>query len=223
LLALRRRRQTGRGTLIDVAMRDTGLWMLTNAYQYWDLARTNLRRRGSAYIVGDVTRSLPSVFACRDGYVVWMPLAGRLAHGTARLVAWMAEEGAAPDWLQAIVWEDFELLSQAEIDRFLAPFIAFFAGRTRAELLDAALKHGIMLAPVNAIADLLADPQLAARGAWVAHTLDGRDTLLPRAPVRISGVDWSPAQSEPPSAPRSGEGVKRTGREMGQRMPIFGP
>ncbi|MEO9255359.1 MAG: CoA transferase, partial [Tepidiformaceae bacterium] len=42
LLAIRQRRLTGQATHVDVAARDTGLWMLTHTYQYWDMEQINL-------------------------------------------------------------------------------------------------------------------------------------------------------------------------------------
>jgi benzylsuccinate CoA-transferase BbsE subunit len=200
LLALRRRRQTGNGAHVDVSIRDAGMWMLAQALPYWDLAGINLRRIGNAHMVGDVSRTLPLLFDCADGRVVWIPLAGRQARGTARLVRRMAEEGAAPAWLQEIDWTTFELFTAEAIERFLAPFVAYFRTKTRAELLRAALEDGTILAPVQPVEALLDDPQLAARGVWTPF-LDGEATVcLPRAPVQISGVDWSPATDERPSA-----------------------
>jgi benzylsuccinate CoA-transferase BbsE subunit len=194
LLALRRRRQHGEGTHVDVAARETGLWMLTHTYQYWEMEGVNLTRKGAARDGGAAGRSIPSLFRCKDGLVVWMLLSGRLAIGSIdRLVAWMAEEGAAPEWLRALDWETLELPSQAEVDHFLAPFAAFFLTKTRAELFDGALRLGFMLAPVNPVAEMLDDPQLAARAIWVERELDGRMVRLPARPVQIHGVDWSPA------------------------------
>jgi crotonobetainyl-CoA:carnitine CoA-transferase CaiB-like acyl-CoA transferase len=111
-----------------------------------------------------------------------------------KLVEWMASEGSAPLWLQKMDWATFELQSSQEIDRFLAPFAEFFLNRDRAVLLEAALKRGFMLAPVNSMAEVLQDPQLEARGAWADVAVDGVVVRLPRAPVQIAGVRWSPQQ-----------------------------
>jgi benzylsuccinate CoA-transferase BbsE subunit len=192
LIALRRRRLTGRGSLVDVAIRDTVLWMLVNSYQKWDLQRVNPGRRGSTYTIGDMTRAMPLLFQCADGLVAWLPLAGRRATGMIRLVAWMATRNAAPDWLVRTDWHRFELESQEEIDRFIQPFADFFLTKTKAELFEAALERDVMLAPVNSIQDLFNDPQLDARGAWTHMALRGRQVRLPRSPVRLTGVGWGP-------------------------------
>jgi crotonobetainyl-CoA:carnitine CoA-transferase CaiB-like acyl-CoA transferase len=122
-----------------------------------------------------------------------MLLSGRLAIGSIdKLVAWMAEEDAAPTWLRELDWETLELPSQDEVDRFLEPFAAFFLTKTRRELLDAAIQHGFMVAPVNPVGEILADPQLNARDMWSFASVSGQGVRIPARPVQISGVDWSP-------------------------------
>ncbi|MCL6507081.1 MAG: CoA transferase [Bryobacteraceae bacterium] len=94
LLALRLRRRTGQGAHVDQAMRDTGLWMLTHTYQFWDMMGINLTRHGAQRDVGGAVR-LPHVYRCKDGYVVWMFQTGQRGKTTRTLVEWMAEQGAA--------------------------------------------------------------------------------------------------------------------------------
>ena len=66
--------------------------------------------------------------------------------------------------------------------------------KTKAELLDGAVKYQIMLYPVATTQDMLENPQLAARGFWVelAHPELGIDLTYPGAfgsfsetPIRI--------------------------------------
>src|SRR5438477_238233 len=56
LLALRQRRRTGHGAHVDQAMRDTGIWMLTHTYQFWDMLGVNLTRQGASRDMGGVLR-----------------------------------------------------------------------------------------------------------------------------------------------------------------------
>lgn len=189
LLALRFRRLHQIGGHVDVAVRDTGLWMLTNAYQCWDLAGINPQRQGSKYSIGDMSRMMPSLFTCADGSIVWMPLAGRNAAGTIALVAWMEREHAAPAELMALDWSNFELRSNDAIETFLEPFRAFFLTKTRTELRAEAVRSGILLAPVYCFGELCEDPQLIHRGAFAQHNALG--ALLPRAPVSFSSLHWS--------------------------------
>ena len=193
LLAIRHRRRTNRGSLVDVAARDTGLWMLANSYQYWDLDHINRERHGNAYSIGDMNRMMPSVFPCKDGLVVWIPLAGRQATGIIALVNWMSDEGAAPNWLKSLEWESFELHDENEISEFLAPFISFFKTKSKSELFEGAIQFGFMLSPVQSFHEMLSDPQLEDLSGLIDVSINQKNVRLPKSPVRISNVDWSPS------------------------------
>ena len=82
-------------------------------------------------------------------------------------------------------------------------FGAFFRARTRAELFEWAIARGVMLAPVQTLADLAGDRQLESREAWRSVDLDGEvgTVRVPGPPARLSDVLWEPAG--PP--PRLGE------------------
>ncbi len=194
LLALRRRRRTGDGAVIDQALRDTGIWMLTHTYQFWDLLGVNLKRQGASRDMGGVLR-LPTIWAARDGHIIWLFQTGHIG-GTRmkQLVAWMDEHGMAPPFLHEIDWESFDLLGAGaeRRDALVAAFSAFFATKSREELFAWALPRGVMLAPMQTLRDVAADPQLAARDAWrtlVAGEADA-PARLPGPPVRMSGARW---------------------------------
>jgi benzylsuccinate CoA-transferase BbsE subunit len=65
------------------------------------------------------------------------------------------------------------------------------------------MRRKILIAPVNAMADLPQDPQLVHRGFFgrVAHPALGRDLIFPGAPYRMSEPVWrtaaAPALAEP--------------------------
>jgi crotonobetainyl-CoA:carnitine CoA-transferase CaiB-like acyl-CoA transferase len=194
LLALRQRRLTGRGAHVDQAMRDTGMWMLTHTYQFWDLLGINLTRHGSQRDMGGSVR-LPNVFRCADGYVVWLFQTGHVGgRGTRALVEWMAADGMAPDWLLAQDWQTFDLIhsGQEMVGMLAEVFGAFFATRRKAELLEWALPCGVMLAPVQTVRDVLEDVQLAARDAWRTTEIAGRRVRVPGPPIRLSDGAWEP-------------------------------
>ena len=196
LVALRNRERTGKGAHVDQAVRDTGIWMLAHTYQFWDLLGVNLRRLGASRDLGGVRR-LRTIHPCRDGHVVWLATTGHIGGGSMRaLVDWMGAEGLAPDWLRATAWEDFDYLKQSAetVDRLEEAFARFFATKTKAELLDWALAHRLMLAPVQTLQDVLDDAQLAARGAWRTLRVEGVDRAVrvPGPPVRLGGAVWEP-------------------------------
>ncbi|MCC7365950.1 MAG: CoA transferase [Dehalococcoidia bacterium] len=197
LVALRRRRLTGQGSWIDLSLRDTGAWMLTHTYQHWDMQRVTLRRNGSRRDMG-ARRRLRVLFDAKDGHLVWMFTTGHLgAEPMRRLVTWMADDGADVSPFAGIDWAGVDILEREEdlLDRFEAAFQAFFATKTKAEMLAWASANGLMLAPVATIADVWTDPQLAAREAWCEREVPGVGRLrLPGPPIRVEGVAWVPRE-----------------------------
>lgn len=216
LLALRQRRRTGRGAHIDQAMRDTGLWMLTHTYQHWDIVRMNLRRQGASRQVGSVLRPR-AVYQCKDGHIVWMFVTGHIGGpGVRALVRWMAAESMAPDWLEGIDWMRVDLFQTDPTlaARLEAAFGAFFATKTKAELLSWAIENGIMLAPVQTLVDVLDDSQLVARETWRSVDLGERagTVRVPGPPVQLSNARWEP-RGGPPGIGAHNEEVY--GKELG--------
>jgi benzylsuccinate CoA-transferase BbsF subunit len=212
LVALRRKRETGAGAFIDQAIRDTGSWMLTHTYQHWDMQRVNLRRLGQNRDMGSRKR-LKSVYRCADGFAVWMFATGHLgARPTSAFVAWMDREGMAPAWLTAIDWTTTDLLMSEPdlVERLEAAFAAFLATKRGEELLDFAIEHGLMMAPVSDIPGVATGPQLEARESWRVVDQPGLGRIrIPGPPVRIDRVTWessgpAPLEASPPPdwAPR---------------------
>jgi crotonobetainyl-CoA:carnitine CoA-transferase CaiB-like acyl-CoA transferase len=201
LLALRQRRRTGRGTHVDQAMRDTGMWMLTHTYQFYDLLGINLKRQGALRDMGGGAVRLGNIWRCKDGLVVWLFQAGHVGGARIRaLVAWMAEHGMAPKWLEETNWEDLNLLS-TPVETIAAmgeAFAAFLLTKTKQELFTWALASGMMLAPMQTLRDVAADRQLEARGVW--RNLDlghGRAARVPGPPVRFTDAAWEPCGDLP--------------------------
>ena len=202
LIALRQVRKTGSGVQIDVSARETGIWMLTHTYQHYDFAKVNLKRQGAARDMGSAVR-IRSVFSTLDGYVVWLFQTGPSnAAALRRLVALMDEAGSAPDWLHEVQWEDVDLrtLDGDSRERYDHVFRTFFETQSKATLFAWALEHRVMLAPVQTIADVMADPQLQARKAWTTLPTESSsvpETRVPAAPVHMSGARWFPRSPAP--------------------------
>lgn len=200
LLALRRRNLTGRGAAIDQAIRDTASWQLTHTYQHWDMNRVNLKRQGQGRDMGGRKR-LKMVYRSADGFVVLMFTTGHLGiRSNTALVQRMDEDGLAPSWLKAIDWMETDLLNTEPdlVERLESALSAFFARHTGQELLDWAIGSGLMLAPVNTVADVAVDPQLAHRQSWVTIEQPGIGPIrVPGPPIRLRGVEWSPTGPSP--------------------------
>jgi len=115
------------------------------------------------------------------------------------------------DW-QAV---DMSKVTQDEMERWEKAFRAFFAQKTKAELLEEAKAKHIYLMPSNTPRDLAEDEQLAARNYWVeVDHFDHLGTTVthPGAPFMMSLTPWRIQRR----APLIGEhNVEILGAELG--------
>jgi len=193
LLALRYREITGEGQHVDLSAQQCPTWMLTNTYVYWDLLRMNLKRLGAWRHFGKVR--IRTVYPCKDGYIAFVHVGGHIGSRMHRKVAELiSEAGMADDWLKEFDWENWDAWAapQEEVDAVSEAFGRFFKTKTRAELMGEAVKGEIMLAPVNTVADIMADSQLKARNFWVEveHEELGRTITYPGAPCQLRETPW---------------------------------
>lgn len=180
---------------VDVSVQAVMASALEDAAAEFDLTGSVRRRTGDG-----LREAGTGTFACADGWIVIV--AGKL--GTAEawesLVAWLCDqdvEGAealkAPEWttlehrrLPASI-AVFQQLMESATSRF-----------TMQELYAELQSMRIAAAPVNSIADLLTEPQLADR-QFFRHVDDdwmGRQITYPGPPYRLTGLatrDWTPA------------------------------
>jgi crotonobetainyl-CoA:carnitine CoA-transferase CaiB-like acyl-CoA transferase len=93
--------------------------------------------------------------------------------------------------------------TQEEADAAENVFADWIARYTRAEIMEMARKHELMLFPVNTIADNIDSPQLAARDFYqtVEHEDIGVNVTYPGAPIVLSRTPWRMKSR----APRLGE------------------
>lgn len=207
LVGLVARRHDGHGRHLDVSAQESVSIALEDAIPQFDLTG-RVRRRA-----GDEPREAGTgILACKDGFVSMV--AGRL--GTARawaaLTTWLVEEGVdGANELASEEWRSFPFRQRpSSIARFQEIFERFAASRTKTELYVEAQRRSIALAPVNAIADVLSDPQLASREFF--RTVDdprlGRPVVVPGRPYRLAG------DSGPGPRPMSAdEGTAPAGRQ----------
>lgn len=186
----------GRGRWIDVSAQESVAQAVEDSVATYELTGHVRERLGS-----EPREAGTGVYRCADGFVTMV--AGRL--GTTKawhaLVAWMIEEGVpGAEALAAPEWSTLQHRQQPEsIAEFGRVFDVFIADRFRLDLYREAQSRGIALSPVNDIAAVLADPQLAARGFFV----DVDDPELGR--VRYPGPPYrlsrTPAASATPARP----------------------
>lgn len=174
--------KTGAGQHVDVSAQQCVFSVLANVIPLWELSHTVLKRVGS-YMTGRGAGGLKQrlLFACKDGSVNFTVMGGPLlSAGNRAVVQWMDAEGMADDFIRNWVWEDYDMArATPEIQSRLEEYFArFFLTHTKAEIYDEGLKRGFMVAPVSEPMDIIANPQLQARGYWVEQEHPGLNTRL---------------------------------------------
>lgn len=194
LTALAYRTTSGRGQHVDVSAQAAVISALAHAPVFWDLNRINPERAG-IYVTGRAITGakMRAFWKCRDGWINFIIYGGAAGRQTnEQLVAWMAERGMAPQWLQQIDWSTFDvtILDQAAVDRLEEPIARFFETVTKQEFLEEAVRRDMLGYPVATVADIYGDRQLAARGFWqeLVDGHSGRRLPFPGGFALVDGV-----------------------------------
>ncbi len=175
-LALFHRTRTGKGQLVDVSMQEAVTYNLNgpgSIVSWWSGLGTNIGRQGGSLNFGHIIWRV--MLRCNDGFTANTGILGTAGGRFPALVKLMEKEGVAedltdPKWLTATTfppgpgqWQ----ASQEQLDHAYDIFENWLKRHTKAEIMDLAVEHGIQVYPVNTTADLLASPQLNARGCFV--------------------------------------------------------
>ena len=202
MIAHHRRRLTGRGQRVDVSMQAAVVNTLIEIPAMWEVGG-KVARRGVRSEWGPLMQRW--LFACKDGYVTWKWFVdrgrGRRNRG---MLEWMRDEGAddgVADW-------DYEALTlykltQEQVDHLEDTVQRFLSTRTKAEIYREALARRFLSFPVHTPDDIVADPQMQARGFFRELQHPGREApvLYPGPFVVSTAADYAPRL--PP--PRLGE------------------
>ena len=166
LTALYHRGSAGEGQQVDVSIMDAVAQCTENLAGVRGVGK-RFRKPGGEMSPG-ANHIARKAYRCKDGWLSWAFGSSRNSPGRP-LIEWMDSEGMADDFLRNFDWDrpDFPKTTQDEMDRMEKQAARFFLSHTKAELLDGAVKHGIMLYPVSTTADMLENPQLIARQFWV--------------------------------------------------------
>ncbi|HLH22235.1 MAG TPA: CaiB/BaiF CoA-transferase family protein [Chloroflexota bacterium] len=187
LLAILQAEATGQGQRVDVSAQECVVLALENAIQYYDLEGTVRRRLGAGQRQAGI-----GVYPCADGHIYL--LATTYGQKWDPLVHWLMDAGVkgAEQFLEPR-WRTVEWLQQEEAKAiFLEAFLQLTLPRTKAELYAGGVERQLPLCPINTPADVLASPQLAARGyfAAAAHPALDRPLVMPGAPYQLSATPW---------------------------------
>jgi crotonobetainyl-CoA:carnitine CoA-transferase CaiB-like acyl-CoA transferase len=181
MLAHYHKRMTGEGQHVDVSLQQSAAWFLAQTIPHWEVDKIILGRVGTFRTSSRGTLQR-QVWPCKDGYIFFFMIGGQQGAKTCRqLVKWMNEEGMANEFLLAYEWERFDMASATQelIDKISQPIAEFFTTRTKKEALEAAMSRNISICPLMGMRDLLADPNLAARGFWTQMNFPGMEDMIP--------------------------------------------
>jgi benzylsuccinate CoA-transferase BbsE subunit len=183
------------GADLDVSAQAVMASALEDAAAEFDLTGVVRRRTGDG-----LREAGTGTFRCADGWIV--VVAGKLGTAAAwdSLVGWLCDQGApGAEALKGPEWTDLSFRRRPEsIAEFQRLMEAATSQLTRAELYEELQLRRIAAAPVNTIAALLADPQLASRGFFrtVRDGVLDRDVTYPGPPYRLPDhrlPDWTSA------------------------------
>lgn len=203
LIALYERdNRSGRGQHVDVSVQQAANQVAASQMLTSLLGATPTRRMAGGVVYGGIDVKL--MWPCADGYVsVTFLFGAAVGPFTRRLMEWVCEEGFCDeatrdkDWVEYAVrlLDGREPVSEYERVRDQV-LVEFFASKTKAELLVAAVERRVLVAPVVTTADVLASPQLAARGYW--ETVD----MGEHGPVTFPGAMAKPQATPLEALPR---------------------
>ncbi|HLH76335.1 MAG TPA: CaiB/BaiF CoA-transferase family protein [Candidatus Binataceae bacterium] len=205
LIAHYARQRSGIGQRVVINMQACVVGTLMNEQAMPIMHGNWIRRSGAWSAALGLQQRL--IYRCADGHVAVLIIGAAGAPSTRALIQWMDEQGQAAPWMNSMAWETWapgmlmaasaeELAQVRELDQAVQ---AFLLPMTRAEIYRQGLRRRILLAPVNSVADIARDPQLAARQFFVPMAAPpGLPTLTVPGPfARLSQTPLTPTQPPP--------------------------
>ncbi len=182
LVALYERERSGRGQHLDVSAQACIVWTLMNATGY--PPNTGNNPPGTSEFRGQLSPAaaaqrlrLPGIERCRDGLVqvrFQMRFIGERTFDA--LLRWVeASDAAVPDavrgldltrWMAALRAEELDLDATQQAADLI---VALLATKTKQEIQAYSAQHGLTLAAIHTVPDLLHDPHLADRDFWIRN------------------------------------------------------
>ena len=179
LIALYERERSGRGQHLDVSAQACVVWTLMNATGYPPNtggnppATSEFRDQQPPAATGRLR--LPGIVDCKDGHA---QVRFQMRHIGERtfdaLLRWVEASGAAvPEAVRGLELTHWiaELragaLDLAATQQAADLIVALLATKTKQEIQAYSAANGLTLAAIHTVADLLADPHLAARDFWI--------------------------------------------------------
>jgi crotonobetainyl-CoA:carnitine CoA-transferase CaiB-like acyl-CoA transferase len=192
------RELSGEGQYVDQSCQEAMMLTLLWSPETWDVYRLNLRGQGPGSMHARPTSPTPlftrSIFRCKDGHVMaHLALGGQagMVASMRALVEWANEDGYMLE-LKDFDWTSLNsrTTTQEDVDHKAHLLEEFLVTKNKAECLERAVKHAIMLMPVNNFRDVVESPQMAYRGFFkeVEHPELGEAIAYPAFPVVMNGT-----------------------------------
>jgi benzylsuccinate CoA-transferase BbsE subunit len=215
LIALAERRQTGRGTHVDVSMQECVVGTLANNRLHWPASGIVTHRAGGGRAFSDAGTRL--VYRAADGYVGFM----RRSEHHVLLQRWLDDLDidlgfSVAEWQGRPLYGD-GAPPAAQVAALDTALSGYFAGQMKKDLERDAQARGLILAEVATPLDLATSEHLHERGYFVSveYPEFGRMLTAPGAPFIASRSPWRTAK-----APRLGEdNISVYCEELGLRRP----
>lgn len=195
LIAHHERQRSGRGQHVDVSAQQAVAQATQSSLLATPLGEREFQRLAGGIKMGPLNVRL--VWPAKDGHVSIAFLFGSaIGHFTRRLMEWVCEEGFCDATTRDKDWVAFgsvflgEPAAIAEYERLVRIVESFSKSKTKAELLQAALKRVLLIAPVLTINEVLQSEQLAARGYWqsLSHPELGQPVCYPGPFAKFSAA-----------------------------------
>jgi CoA:oxalate CoA-transferase len=189
--ALHYRQRTGQGQRIDLALLDSLLIALDNLGERYTVGGEVLTRSGNIAVTGSST----GVYTTSDGHVAVSAGASDAVWRRFCQIIGREELTTDPEYATAAARRDRRDAIGVIIQEWTAK-------RPKAEVVEILANAGVPAAPVNNMAEMVADPQVQAREMFVEHDdptygrlkLTGTPLKMSRTPGRVRSL-----------APRPGE------------------
>jgi glutaryl-CoA transferase len=173
LAALHQRERTGRGQHVDMALLDVAVAVTANqALNYLTTGKAP-ERMGNAH----VNLTPYQVFDCADGHIIIATGNDRQYQRLCKILE-LEDMAEAPEFLR-----NKDRIANRRV--MIARLNGATAQRSKADLLAACEAQGVPAGPINTLDEVMADPQIVARGMQIE--LDGVPGV--RAPFRFSDAE----------------------------------
>ena len=177
------------------------------------------RVAGGAYL-GSTRVQL--MWPCLDGYASVSFLFGpAFSYFTQNLMDWVHEEGFCDEATRDKDWLDYAMMlldgrePTKEYERVKGVLGDFFATKTKAELLEAAMKRRLLITPITTTEEVVNSEQLDFRGYW--ESVEHEDGTVVDYPGAFAKFDATPLEQLSPP-PKLGEHTEEVLNEA-QRSP----